>query len=60
MRDSPAGARFVPLISTQVLGAICGVSPSAFATSVTAGAGTAAADTKAVYACATFAPVTVN
>src|ERR1700738_3982252 len=33
MRESPLLARRVPLISTQVLGAITGFSPSAFATS---------------------------
>src|ERR1017187_8215975 len=32
-RESPAGARFAPLISTQVFGAMVGLSPSAFATS---------------------------
>ena len=32
MRESPAGARFEPLISTHVLGAIDGLPPSAFAT----------------------------
>src|ERR1035437_7814928 len=37
MRVSPAGARFDPLISTQVFGAISGVSPKALATRVTAG-----------------------
>lgn len=39
MRESPALARFVPLIKTQVFGAIVGASPSALATSVIVGAG---------------------
>src|SRR5690349_13009316 len=33
MRESPGGARFAPLISTHVLGAMTAPSPSAFATS---------------------------
>src|SRR5690349_8236593 len=41
IRASPGAARFDPLISTQVFGAITGASPSAFATRVIAGAGAA-------------------
>src|SRR5690349_22856069 len=41
MRVSPEGARFDPLISTQVFGAITCASPSAFATRVIAGPGAA-------------------
>src|SRR5664279_2418787 len=37
MRTSPAGARFDPLISTHVFGAIVGLSPKAFATRETTG-----------------------
>src|SRR5579872_4334069 len=37
MRVSPALDRFAPLTSTQVLGAITGFSPSAFATRVITG-----------------------
>src|ERR1700733_9938226 len=42
IRVSPAGARFEPLISTHVFGAITGAPPSALATSVIAGAATTA------------------
>src|SRR5438270_4510737 len=41
MRAPPNAARFDPLISTQVFGAITCASPSAFATTVIAGAGAA-------------------
>src|SRR5579883_1273445 len=37
MREWPAGARFVPFISTHVLAAMTGASPSAFATTVIVG-----------------------
>ena len=39
MRESPLGARWDPFISTQVFGAIVGMSPSAFATNVIVGVG---------------------
>jgi hypothetical protein len=37
--ENPAGARFDPLISSHVFGAIVGLSPSALATSEISGAG---------------------